>query len=130
MNKKVVNVAVGVVEHQGKILVAKRASAQHQGGLWEFPGGKIEQGETVFAALKRELLEEVDIEIANSSPLINIEHDYGDKCVALHVLHVTEFSGEAKGLEGQPVAWVDKTKLAELEFPEANKAIITAILEK
>ncbi|MFC0117823.1 8-oxo-dGTP diphosphatase MutT [Pseudoalteromonas xiamenensis] len=129
MSKKQVNVAVGVVEHHNQILICKRSAEQHQGGLWEFPGGKIEQDESVFDALKRELKEEVDITIQSATPLITIDHDYGDKCVSLKVLLVQDFIGEAKGLEGQPLCWVDKQQLSTYEFPEANKQIIAAILK-
>jgi 8-oxo-dGTP diphosphatase len=124
----VVHVAVGVIiGKDGAILLAKRPNKTHQGGLWEFPGGKVEQGETLFDALKRELQEELAINITSSEPLIKIRHDYGDKVVLLDVHKVNEFSGEPKGNEGQPVLWVAANKLHDYEFPAANRPIITAI---
>ena len=83
MAKKVVEVAVGVIKRDEHIFITKRDESQHQGGLWEFPGGKIEAGESVTEALARELREEVNIDVHSSQSLLDIEHDYGDKCVKL-----------------------------------------------
>ena len=128
MSLRMVHVAVGViVDNQGRILIAKRPEQSHQGGLWEFPGGKLEQGESSFDALKRELLEELAIQVISTQPLIKIRHDYGDKIVLLDVQKVTEFTGEAKGNEGQPILWVSPQALYEFTFPAANKPIVTAI---
>ena len=124
----IVHVAVGVIiGKDGKILIAKRPEKVHQGNLWEFPGGKVEQGETLFQALKRELQEELAIEIMTTEPLIKIRHDYIDKIVLLDVHNVTEFSGEPQGNEGQPIQWVSADELHEYEFPVANRPIISAI---
>ncbi len=127
MTTKIVNVAVGVIKKNNAIFICKRADEQHQGGLWEFPGGKVEAGESVFAALKRELSEEVGITIHNSSQLMVIEHDYGDKCVKLDIHVVSNFSGEAHGAEGQPSEWVAINELSNYEFPAANAEIIEKI---
>jgi len=130
MTIKIVNVAVGVIKKNNAIFICKRAEDQHQGGLWEFPGGKVEAGESVFAALKRELTEEVGITIHSSSQLIVIEHDYGDKCVKLDVHVVSNFSGEARGAEGQPSEWVAISELENYDFPEANAEIIKKIVAR
>jgi 8-oxo-dGTP diphosphatase len=127
MTTKIVNVAVGVIKKNNAIFICKRADEQHQGGLWEFPGGKVEAGESVFAALKRELSEEVGITIHSSSQLMVIEHDYGDKCVKLDIHVVSNFSGEAHGAEGQPSEWVAINELSNYEFPAANTEIIEKI---
>ncbi|ATC80921.1 MULTISPECIES: 8-oxo-dGTP diphosphatase MutT [Pseudoalteromonas] len=127
MTTKIVNVAVGVIKKNNAIFICKRADEQHQGGLWEFPGGKVEAGESVFAALKRELSEEVGITIHSSSQLMVIEHDYGDKCVKLDIHVVSNFSGEAHGAEGQPSEWVAINQLSNYEFPAANAEIIEKI---
>jgi 8-oxo-dGTP diphosphatase len=126
--KKYLHVAVGVIENKrGEILIAKRPDSAHQGGLWEFPGGKVDAGETLQSALYRELKEELAIDVQQSQPLIQIRHDYPDKSVLLDVYRVTDFSGEAKGNEGQPVLWVRPELLSQYEFPAANKSIINAI---
>ena len=127
MTTKIVNVAVGVIKKNNAIFICKRADEQHQGGLWEFPGGKVEAGESVFAALKRELSEEVGITIHSSSQLMVIEHDYSDKCVKLDIHVVSNFSGEAHGAEGQPSEWVAINQLSNYEFPAANAEIIEKI---
>ena len=124
MKTKIVNVAVGVIKKNNAIFICKRANEQHQGGLWEFPGGKVEASESVFAALKRELIEEVGITIHSSSQLMVIEHDYGDKCVRLDIHVVSNFSGQAHGAEGQPSEWVNISELTHYDFPAANAEII------
>lgn len=127
-DKKIVHVAVGViVAGDGQILIALRSEQSHQGGLWEFPGGKVETGETVEQALDRELSEELGIRVTAASPLIIIEHDYADKSVCLDVWWVDKFSGLPEGKEGQPIKWVSKQALSEHAFPQANQAIVAAI---
>ena len=127
MAKKIVHVAVGVIKAGNTLFICKRPDDKHQGGLWEFPGGKVESGESVFEALKRELHEEVALTINSSSELMVIEHDYGDKCVKLAVHLVTDFSGDAHGAEGQKSAWVEIAKLDEYNFPAANVDIINKV---
>jgi len=119
-----VHVAVGVVINDDKVLVAKRHQSQHQGGLWEFPGGKIESTETVEDALTRELQEELSITPQKVSRLIDITHEYSDKRVTLEVFLVTRYSGAVNHNEGQEVRWVTLEELTNYEFPEANIAII------
>ena len=130
MTIEIVHVAVGVIKKNNAIFICKRADEQHQGGLWEFPGGKVEAGESVFVALKRELIEEVGLTIHSSSQLMVIEHDYGDKCVKLDVHVVSNFSGEAHGAEGQPSEWVAISELGNYDFPEANAEIIEKIVAR
>ncbi len=127
---KRVHVAVGVVCNDGgEILIARRPQHLHQGGFWEFPGGKVEAGESVVDALGRELLEELGITIEPKAcqPLIEISHDYPDKQVFLDVWWVNGFAGEPEGREGQPLQWVARQQLSEYEFPAANVDIVTAI---
>jgi len=123
-------VAVAVVRNaEGKILIAQRHVHVHQGGLWEFPGGKIEAGENVQAALVRELLEEVGIAIETERPLLEICHDYGDKNVHLDVWLCTYMGllDKSQGLEGQAIRWVDPDQLSAYTFPAANQAILKAL---
>ena len=124
---KRVHVAAAVIRRaDGQILLAKRADQQHQGGLWEFPGGKVEAGESVIAALHRELQDELGIGVSAARPLIKVRHDYADKQVLLDVWEVSGFSGEPHGAEGQPLAWVSPRQLPEYEFPAANQPIVQA----
>lgn len=121
------HVAVGVIRGDGgDILIAQRAKHAHQGGLWEFPGGKVESGESVQEALCRELKEEVGIEVRAAAPLIKVRHDYGDRRVLLDVWNVSRFSGEPRGCEGQAMRWMAPDRLEELHFPAANVPIIKA----
>jgi 8-oxo-dGTP diphosphatase len=124
---KRVHVAAAVIRGaDGRILLAQRADQQHQGGLWEFPGGKVEAGETVAAALRRELQEELGINVTSARPLIKVQHDYPDKQVLLDVWEVSAFSGVPHGAEGQPLAWVAPRQLPEYQFPAANTPIVQA----
>jgi len=123
----VLEVAVGVIFNDcGQILIARRPDHQHQGGLWEFPGGKLEVGETPRQALDRELKEELAIRVESASPLITLRHDYPDRRVRLHVWRVERFSGMPCGMQGQPLNWVSRSDLARFEFPAANRPIVNA----
>jgi len=125
---KRVHVAVGVILNpRGEVLIAKRASQQHLGGLWEFPGGKLETDEDVRQALARELHEELGIAVTHQTPLCMIRHNYSDKAVLLDVWTVDGFNGQPHGREGQPLRWVKPCELVYHDFPEANRAIIRAI---
>ena len=126
--KSVLHVAVGaIVTDDDRVLLSLRAKSSHQGGLWEFPGGKVEDGETVTEALVRELYEELEITATSYSPLIKVSHDYGDKAVLLDVWLVTAFSGTPSGREGQKIAWYKLSELGSVEFPKANAAIVNAL---
>ena len=127
---KHIHVAVGVITNpQKQILIAKRAANAHQGGLWEFPGGKVEAGEAVTDALARELFEELAIKPTACRFFMDIVHDYPDKTVRLDIWTVSEFTGEPSGAEGQVIRWVALSELADYEFPKANVAIIDKLLK-
>ena len=111
------------------MLLALRRADQHQGNLWEFPGGKIESNESATAALIRELGEEIAITATSLSELIVVEHQYNDKAVRLHVFMVNEFLGEPQGLEGQTLRWVTVSELDDYSFPDANVPIVRALVD-
>ncbi|QLQ32144.1 MAG: Nudix family hydrolase [Candidatus Thiothrix singaporensis] len=119
-------VAAVIRDEVGNILLAQRPANKHQGGKWEFPGGKLEAGETPAQALNRELEEELGVTVLQAKPLIKVRHVYPERAVLLDVWEVTAFSGEPHGREGQPVAWFEPEQLPALEFPPANYPIITA----
>jgi 8-oxo-dGTP diphosphatase len=128
--KKIEVVAAAIFSPCGEeLFIARRLNNAHQGGLWEFPGGKKEQGETAEAALVRELKEEIGITVLSCTPLIKLAHDYGDKLIELDVYRVDEFSGKPFGAEGQKAQWIKLKELNRFEFPEANKAIVDLLLQ-
>jgi 8-oxo-dGTP diphosphatase len=118
-----------VIIRHGKVLIARRPGHLHQGGLLEFPGGKVEAGETVQQALVREIAEETGLTVAESAlePVIGIHHDYGDKRVFLDVWQATESQGQAEGREGQPISWLQPDSMRDEDFPAGNRAIIRAL---
>lgn len=129
---RVIHVAVGMVLRGDRILIARRPDHLHQGGLWEFPGGKVETGETVQQALARELAEEVGLRADpdGMTALTRLQFDYGDKVVLLDTWICREPEGEAAGLEGQPVQWVPVAELDDYRFPEANTTLIEQLRRK
>ena len=123
-----VHVAVAaIVNEKNQVLIAKRPGHVHQGGLWEFPGGKLEAEETVEQALVREIKEELNVVVRAPEPLIKIKYYYSDKSVLLDVWLIKDYTGEPVGVEGQPVKWNNISELTAKEFPQANKAIIAAL---
>lgn len=122
-----IRVAVAVIQRRDRILIAKRPQHLHKGGLWEFPGGKQEDGEPISQALIRECFEELAIIPVKFSPLIQIEHSYPEKSVFLDVWTVADYMGVPRGVEGQPLVWCPVNQLDEYQFPEANIAIVEAI---
>lgn len=123
-------VAVGIVfDPQGNILVALRPLDKIQGGLWEFPGGKIEENETAEEALIRELGEEVGITPTLLQFLLHCEHHYQDHHVYLEVFEVRAFEGIAHGKEGQRIDWVTKEQLCSLPLLSANHPIVELLLQ-
>lgn len=121
-----IHVAVGVlIDSKGCVLLTRRSRGTHLAGYWEFPGGKLEAGESVQIALARELEEELGIRISETVPLMTVRHDYGDKQVLLDVQQVKDWTGEPHGAEGQPLAWVDAHSIDEFQVPDANAEIVS-----
>lgn len=157
---KTVHVAVGVIistnkQQKTQYFLTKRLADVHQGGKWEFPGGKIEEHESVAQALARELKEEVAIDVLTCLPLITINHTYvekksvekksieqksvndksiGEKCadkkVCLEVFVIDNYLGKPSAQEGQGQGWFLLDDLKALDFPAANQAIITELLTR
>jgi len=132
MTRQRVQVVAAVIRGcDGRVLLAQRPQHKHQGGFWEFPGGKVEPGESEVEALQRELNEELGLQAEILTPLIRIQHDYPDKSVELSVWQVTRWQGESygsatQGCEGQSVAWVAPDDFLQLPFPAANAPIVAA----
>ncbi len=126
-------VVVGVlIDSSQKVLMTQRALYLHQGGLWEFPGGKVEPGESLENALKREFQEEIAIVIEEFKPFTSIIHHYPDKAVQLHVYLITQYKGQPKISDGQlDIKWIDLKSWAHKDFPipASNVSIVNMLLE-
>jgi len=126
--KQKIHVAIGVIRNKdNQYLISKRHTDLHQGGLWEFPGGKVETNESTYAALCRELYEELDIVVKSAEPFVKISYAYPDKNVYLDVWLVDNFDGTAKSKISQPIKWVSSSELLDYQFPIASKAILRCI---
>lgn len=122
------HVAVGIILDQNKkILIAERPFNKSKAGFWEFPGGKVEIGETVLEALKRELQEEVGIFLDSATPLIKVHYHNQEHDVLLDTWVVTAYTGHPCGVEGQLIKWIDLAELDDFTFPEGNKKIIEVL---
>ncbi|CNB79106.1 8-oxo-dGTP diphosphatase MutT [Yersinia intermedia] len=125
---KHLQIAVGIIRNaQQEIFITQRAADSHMAGFWEFPGGKVEQGETAELALKRELSEEVGIVVQEAVLLNVLEHTFTDRIVTLSFYMVEAWDGEPFGREGQPIRWVRQSELVAEEFPPANATIIALL---
>jgi len=116
-------VTAAVVERAGRILVTRRQRGVHLEGLWEFPGGKQENGESLAACLARELREELDVAARVEDEIYTTTHEYPERRVELHFLRC-RLDGEPRPLLGQEIRWVPRAELASLEFPAADAELI------
>jgi mutator protein MutT len=124
----VVQVAAGLVVREGHYLIARRKANTHLGGLWEFPGGKREPGESLEACLRRELREELGIDVTPPVPFRMIRHEYPGKTVEMHFFRCTISGGEARALDCEEVRWVMPDELPQYEFPPADRPLIETLL--
>jgi 8-oxo-dGTP diphosphatase len=124
MNRKKVPVAVALIIEDNKILISKRKSNQNFANYWEFPGGKIESGESGEAAVVREISEELGIKIEVKSLYKKIIYDYGEKIVELYFYLCSKISGEIQCLEVADFKWQEIHKLEAKLFPKANQKLI------
>ena len=124
----VVAVAAGcLINGRGEVLIAERPAGKIAAGKWEFPGGKIEPGETARHALERELREELGVAIGAARPLIRVRHAYSERTVVLDTWLVTEFSGEPHPHEQQALAWVRPEDMRGWDLLAADKPIVAAL---
>lgn len=122
------NISVGIIRNtQKEIFLTLRDPSSHMAGFWEFPGGKIESGETPEQALIRELQEEVGIDAREPVLIRTLTHTFPDRIVNLHFFIVEQWSGEPYGKEGQPKRWVAQSELKETDFPPANAEVVIAL---
>jgi len=118
------DVTAGLLFRAGKILISRRRKGSHLGGMWEFPGGKREAGETLEQCLEREFVEELGIKITAGDHCVTVEHTYDDRSISLHVFHCTLMEGDPKPLQSEAVEWVAPAALGRFQFPPPDKEII------
>ena len=122
-------VAVGIArDPMGRLLVGQRPACKDYPGKWEFPGGKLESGESVYKALVREFREELGLEITRAEPAFVVRHHYPDRSVELNVWRVIDFLGKATGLEDQVVCRVAPRELAGLDFLDGNQTLVERVI--
>jgi 8-oxo-dGTP diphosphatase len=122
-----VEVAAGIIRQNGRFLITRRRMGDHLGGLWEFPGGKLEAGETLVGCLHRELREELGIEVTAPSLYRTIRHSYPEKTVELHFFRCELKAGEPQKLDCEDFRWATITELRSYEFPPADRPLIEAL---
>ena len=120
-------IAAVITDVRGRILLARRTDGRDLAGLWEFPGGKREPGESPEQALVRELQEELGITVQVGAPLINVPQEYPDKRLHLDVRHVSAWTGVPRGIEGQALAWIAPDKLPSYNMPPADRPVVAAL---
>jgi 8-oxo-dGTP diphosphatase len=120
-------VAAALYDRTGRVLIAERPPGKHLSGRWEFPGGKIDAGETEEQALARELTEELGVCMRRARPILTLAHDYPDRRIEVSLWVVEDFSGEPAGLDGQNLKWVSPTELHDEDMLEADVPFIAAL---
>jgi 8-oxo-dGTP diphosphatase len=125
------DVIVGIVsDPAARILIGQRPGGKHMAGHWECPGGKLERGEPPLAGLKRELYEELGIEVASAEPFIEHTHRYPERTVHLDIWWVLRYEGKAEPREGQSLRWVAPNELPQAPLLPADAPIVAAILQR
>jgi 8-oxo-dGTP diphosphatase len=124
---KVIDVAAALIFHDGKLLITQRRPTDHLPNLWEFPGGKVELGESFESCLAREIQEELGIQIEVGSLVEELSHDYPDKSVRLKFFDCRLIRGEPRALHCQDFRWIDREDLKNFEFPAADAQLIARL---
>lgn len=123
-----IRVAAGILQDgAGRVLISQRRCAGAFDGLWEFPGGKIDAGESAEAALRRELKEELGIVVGRVEPYLDLDHDYPGRRVALQFFLVKDWQGTPAGVEGQALRWMDVDMLDAAELLPADAPLVAAL---
>ncbi|RAS69348.1 8-oxo-dGTPase [Vibrio diazotrophicus] len=129
---KRIHIVAGIIFNQDKsqIFITKRPDNLHKGGFWEFPGGKVEDGESIEQAMTRELEEEIGIEVTEQHLFEHLEYDYPEKSLKFDFIVISSFNKEPYGKEGQEGLWVDIAELVNYQFPEANVPILERVIKE
>lgn len=124
MDAKVIEVSAGLVFRDGKLLITQRHANAHLGGLWEFPGGKREPHESFEECLRRELLEELGVDVVVRELFASVTHAYPERTVALRFFRCELRRGEPQTIDCAAVAWVVREQLERYEFPAADAGLL------
>ena len=116
-----------LLDGRGRVLLAQRPAGKHLAGFWEFPGGKLEAGETPLAALARELCEELGIELRQAEPLIRVPWQYDERELLLDAWRVLSWRGEPRSLEAQPLQWVLPASIDPMILAPADRVILAEL---
>jgi 8-oxo-dGTP diphosphatase len=122
-----IDVVAGVIRREGRFLITQRLPEDTLGGYWEFPGGKVEQGEELTAALRRELAEEVGVETEIGAQIHDFVYAYPERDVRLHFYEARILSGEPRRLEVADLAWVTPEEFTNYQFPEADLPLLNQL---
>ena len=124
-----INVVAGIIINQNKILIGKRKDKDIGGGKWEFPGGKIEIGETISKALERELYEELGISVKIGKELMNYEHVFKTTIYNITFMEITDYEGEIRNNAHSEIKWVKFSNLAEYDFISGDDRFIQSLIK-
>lgn len=127
---KVVRVTAGLICREGRYLIARRKANVHLGGLWEFPGGKCEAGESLEQCLRRELQEELSLTIENPVSFQTVRHEYPEKTVELHFFRCSIARGQARPIDCAEIRWVAPYEFSMYEFPAADRPLLEALQQQ
>jgi 8-oxo-dGTP diphosphatase len=127
-DKKPIAVVCAIIERNGCVFVAQRARAKSQGGMWEFPGGKLHEGELPRDALVREIAEELRIVVHVGDSLVPSMHDYGGFAITLIPFLCSVATGEPSAIEHEAIAWCTSDELAALDWAEADLPVVASYL--
>jgi mutator protein MutT len=128
-HKPHLNVAAGLIRHEGKLLITRRPEGSHLAGMWEFPGGKQEGNESLAECLKREIKEELGLDVRAEKPLITVQHEYNTKIITLHLFPCSQVKGTPRALDGQEIRWVVPEDLEKHPFPPPDLKIIKFLMD-
>jgi mutator protein MutT len=123
----IIDVVAAIIRRGGQILITQRFDHVHLPGLWEFPGGKVEAGESLQAALEREIMEELGVKIRVHDEFFTVEHDYPTKSVRLHFFNCSIIEGEPQLIEVADMRWVHPQDLGQFDFPPADAELIARL---
>jgi 8-oxo-dGTP diphosphatase len=120
-------VVAAVIEQDGRFLITRRLSGTHLAGYWEFPGGKVHEGETQIQALEREMLEELNTGILNARRVFHTCHEYNDRSIEIHFYRV-DLTAEPHAMLGQHMRWIAREEFSALDFPPADAELIDRLV--